>query len=395
MDFHDTPDEAAFRAEVRDFIAREGPKRDESGGDVFAAGMGSANRAWLKKLAARKWIAPAWPVEYGGAGMSVMEQFIFNYELAEARVPRPFGIAVGFIGPTLIVHGTEEQKQKYLPEILGAEVTWCQGYSEPGSGSDLASLQTRASRDGDDYVINGQKIWTTGAQHAKWIMMLARTDPNAPKHKGISYFIADMKSPGITIQPLTNAAGTAEFNQIFFEDVRVPRENMIGQENQGWYLAQTTISFERSSIGAAVSARQSVEDLVAFGKEHVADHLSTLAYNQGARYELLERHVEAGVSQLMSFKIISLQAKEGVAAGHEAAVAKLFNTELNQRIYRTGMKLVGLYGQLDRKTAGPVPPMKGRLKYMYLRTIANTIEGGTSEIQRNVIAQRGLGLPRD
>ncbi len=190
MDFHDTPEEAWFRAEVRQFVQAEAPPRAERvGADPFAM---QGSRDFTRKLAARKWIAPAWPTEYGGAGMSVMEQFIFNSELAEARAPRPFGIAVGFAGPTLIVHGTEEQKQKYLPEILSGEVVWCQGYSEPGAGSDLASIQTRAVKDGDDYVVNGQKIWTSGAQYSKWMILLARTDPDAPKHRGISYFIVDM-----------------------------------------------------------------------------------------------------------------------------------------------------------------------------------------------------------
>jgi alkylation response protein AidB-like acyl-CoA dehydrogenase len=390
MDFRDSPDEAAFRAEVRDFIKREGPESRSA--DMFAMG---ANREWLKKLAARKWIAPAWPVEYGGAGMSVMEQFIFNTELAEARVPRPAGIATGFAGPTLIVHGTEEQKQQYLPEILSGEVVWCQGYSEPGAGSDLAALQTRAVRDGDDYVVNGQKIWTSGAHLAKWMILLARTDPDAPKHKGISYFIVDMKSPGVSVRPLVNMGGSHEFNEVFFEDVRVPRRNLIGEENRGWYLAQTTLSFERSNIGSAVGARQTVEDLVTLAKEQLSSGISTLGHNAQVRSELTERYLEAQVATLMSYKIVSIQAKEGVAPGHEASVAKLFGTELNQRIYRTGMKLVGLYGQVDGKSEAVTAPMGGRIKYMYLRSVANTIEGGTSEIQRNIIATRGLGLPRD
>jgi len=389
MDFHDTKEEAAFRAEVREFVRTEAPKGTDRGTDMFVT-----NKEWTKKLADRRWVVPAWPKEYGGAGLTVMEQFIFNTELAEARAPRVGGIATGFAGPTLVVHGTPEQKAKYLPEIVSGEVVWCQGYSEPGAGSDLASLQTRAVRDGDDYVINGQKIWTSGAQYAKWMILLARTDPDAPKHRGITYFIVDMKSPGLTVRPLINAAYSHEFNEVFFEDVRVPKENIIGDENRGWYLAQTTLSFERSNIGGAVGARQTVEDLVKFARTHQDDHTSTLGHNHALRHELVERFVESGVATMMSFKIVSIQAKEGVAPGHEASVAKLYGTELNQRIYRTGMKVMGLYGQLDAKTEGPPPPMNGRMKYMYLRSIANTIEGGTSEIQRNIIATRGLGLPR-
>jgi len=402
MDFKDTGEEAAFRQEVRTFIKTELPNDLKPGnedrrdsGEMFA--RGPAMREWTKALAARKWIAPAWPAEYGGAGLSVMQQFIFNEEMAEARAPRPGGIATGFAGPTLIVHGTEEQKQKYLPEILTGDVIWCQGYSEPGSGSDLASLQTRAVHDGDDFVVNGQKIWTSGAHASKWMILLARTDPEAPKHRGISYFIVDMKSPGVSVRPLVNMADSHEFNEVFFDSVRVPRENLIGEENRGWYLAQTTLSFERSNIGSAVGARQTVEDLVRFARE-TTNGQSTLPWNDALRTELTDRYIEAGIAQMLSYKIVSMQAKEGVPPGHEASVAKLYGTELNQRIYRTAMKMLGLYGQLDRRTpeaARSWLPQRGRIEYMYLRSIANTIEGGTSEIQRNIIATRGLGLPRD
>jgi alkylation response protein AidB-like acyl-CoA dehydrogenase len=406
MNFKDTPEEAAWRQEVREFIRTELPddlkptaegQRDRrTDGDVF--GRGGAWREWNKRLAAKGWIAPAWPKEYGGAGMSVMQQFIMNEEFAEARAPRPGGIAVGFAGPTIISLGSEEQKRKYLPEILSGEVIWCQGYSEPGAGSDLASLQTRAVRDGDEYVVNGQKIWTSGAHVAKWMILLARTDPDAPKHRGISYFIVDMKSPGITVRPLVNMADSHEFNEVFFDNVRVPRANLIGEENRGWYAAQTTLSFERSNIGSAVGQRQTIEDLVRYAREH-KDGKSTLARNPALRLELADRYVEAQTATMLSYKIISIQAKEGVAPGHEASVAKLFGTELNQRIYRTAMKMLGLYGQLDRRmqkdeAVASYLPLRGRIEYMYLRSVANTIEGGTSEIQRNIVATRGLGLPR-
>jgi alkylation response protein AidB-like acyl-CoA dehydrogenase len=394
MNYNDTPDEAVFRKEVRSFIQKEAPKNIARGGGEGYGGGGSTWDTWVAKLAERGWVAPAWPKEHGGGGMSVMEQFIFNWEMAEARAPRPGGIATGFAGPTLIVHGTEEQKTKFLPEILSGKISWCQGYSEPGAGSDLASLQTRAIRDGDDYVVNGQKIWTSGGHTAKWMILLARTDPEAPKHRGITYFIVDMKSPGLTVRPLINAAGTHEFNEVFFEDVRVPKQHIIGEENRGWYLAQTTLSFERSNIGGAVGARQGVEDLVRLAK---TSKISTLKDNPSVSHELVDRMIEAGVATQMSLKIISIQAKEGVAPGHEASVAKLYGTELNQRIARTALKVWGMYGQVDGKTDTAVledAAMLGRYKYQYLRSTANTIEGGTSEIQRNIIATRGLGLPR-
>ena len=407
MDFKDTPAEAAWRQEVREFIRTQLPEELKPGNEgtrdrrieMGPFGAGEAWKVWNKRLAAKGWIAPAWPREYGGAGMSVMEQFIFNEEMAEARAPRPGGIATGFAGPTIMTLGTEAQKKKYLPEILTGEVLWCQGYSEPGAGSDLASLQTRAVREGDDYVVNGQKIWSSGAHVSKWMILLARTDPDAPKHRGISYFIVDMKSPGVSVRPLVNMADTHEFNEVFFDNVRVPRENLIGEENRGWYAAQTTLSFERSNIGSAVGQRQTVEDLARFARE-TTNGMSTLAWDRALRTELSERYIEAQVALMLSYKIVSIQAKEGVAPGHEASVAKLYGTELNQRIYRTAMKMLGLYGQLNRhlqqnQAVAKYLPLRGRIEYMYLRSVANTIEGGTSEIQRNIIAGRGLGLPRD
>jgi len=390
MDFHDSPEEAAFRKEVRAFVAAEAPKPDTDARPGMQ-GARERNKAWTKKLADKGWVAPAWPKEYGGADMSVMEQFIFNSELAEARAPRIGGIATAFVGPTLIVHGTDEQKEKFLPGILSGEDVWCQGYSEPGAGSDLASLQTRAVRDGDDFVVNGQKIWTSGGHIAKWMILLTRTDVDAPKHRGITYFVADMKAPGVSVRPLVNMAGTHEFNEVFFEDVRIPASHVIGEENRGWYLAQTTLSFERSNIGGAVGARQNVEDYIKFAKE---EPTSTLRNNAALKAELMDRFIEAGVAGVLSLKIVSIQANEGIAPGHEASVAKLYGTELNQRIQRTGLKMVGMYGQLNGKTEGVDVPMNGRITYAYLRSIANTIEGGTSEIQRNIIATRGLGLPR-
>ncbi|HXF50344.1 MAG TPA: acyl-CoA dehydrogenase [Dehalococcoidia bacterium] len=391
MDFRDTPEEAAFRKEVCDFLDRELPdslKNVDPREDPGALREGL--REWRKKLAAKGWIAPAWPKEYGGAGMTVMQQFIMNEEFAEHRAPQVGGMGVSMVGPTLIVHGSEEQKKEHLPRILSGEVQWCQGFSEPGAGSDLASLQTRAVRDGDDYVINGQKIWTSGAQFADWMFMLARTDPEAPKHKGISYFLVDMKSPGITVRPLVNMAGSAAFNEVFFDNVRVPARNLVGEENRGWYIGTTTLDFERSSIGNAVGLRQTIDDLIRYGREHAGDGTSRLLREPSIRLELADRYVEVHVARLMSYRVISMQAK-GLIPNHEASMTKLFTTELSQRIARTAVKLLGLYGQVYGERA----PMRGRFERMYLQTVASTIAGGTSEIQRNIIATRGLGLPRD
>jgi len=394
MDFRDTPEEAAFRQEVREFIAQEAPKLEpgsEFAGDYIE--QFAASVQWFKKLGERRWLAPAWPKEYGGAGMTVLQQFLFNEEIAIARAPRPLHmiISVGMAGPTIIIHGTEEQKKYFLPRILNGEDIWCQGYSEPEAGSDLASLRTRAVRDGDDYIVNGQKIWTSIAHLAKWMILLARTDPDAPKHKGITYFIMDMKSPGVEARPLTNMAGGREFSEVFLENVRVPKSNIIGEENRGWYSAVTTLDFERSAIGSAVGMRQSVEDIVNYAREHETDATSTLAQNPMLRYELADRLVEAEVGRMLSYRVVSLQAK-GLIPNYEASIVKLYNMELNQRIARTGMHVLGMYSQLDRGTKWT--PLRGRIKYMYLRSLGSTIEGGTSEIQRNIIATRGLDLPR-
>jgi len=395
MDFRDTPEEAAFRQEVREFIAREAPKLEQGAGmDVSGyAQVFVQSQGWFKKLGEKGWIAPAWPKEYGGAGMTVMQQFIFNEEMAEARAPRPLHliIGVGMAGPTLIVHGTEEQKKYYLPRILSGEDIWCQGFSEPEAGSDLASLRTRAVKDGDDYIINGQKIWTSVAHLSKWMLLLARTDPDAPKHRGITYFILDMRSPGVEVRPLVNMAGGHEFNEVFFDNVSVPKTNIIGEENRGWYAAMSTLDFERSAIGSAIGLRQTVEDIIRYAREHAEDGSSMLRLNPMLRYELVDRLLETEVGRMLSYRVVSLQSK-GLIPNYEAAVVKLYNMELDQRIARTGMNVLGPYGQLDRGSKWT--PLKGRLKHMYLRSVGSTIETGTSEIQRNIIATRGLGLPR-
>jgi alkylation response protein AidB-like acyl-CoA dehydrogenase len=403
MDFHDSPEDAAFRREVQAFLAAELPKGfgqpkgpAKAQEDSLRSGVDRFGlyKDWMKKLAARGWIAPAWPKEYGGADMSIMQQFIFNEEMAKARAPRPGGIGVGFAGPTIISYGSDEQKRAHLPGILSGEAVWCQGFSEPGSGSDLASLQTKAVKDGDDYIVNGQKIWTTGAQFAHRMILLARTDPEAPKHKGISYFLLDMKSPGVSVQPLVNMAGTSGFSEVFFEDVRIPRKDLLGEENRGWYVATTTLDFERSSIGAAIAQMTQVEDLILFLKERSG---AGVVLHPTVKLELAERSIEAETARLLSYRVVTLQNK-GQVPNHEASTAKLFASELSQRVAETGVRVVGLYGQLDRDREDGATkryaPQNGRLMRAYLNAVSSTIAGGTSEIQRNIVAQRGLGLPK-
>ncbi len=400
MDFRFTPEEEAFRQEVRQFIEQECPP-ELRGGDANPLERLPAMVQWRRKLAEKGWLAPAWPKEYGGAGMTIMQQFIYNLETARLRAPSPMfmaGLGIAVVGPTLILFGNEEQKKTYLPKILSGEHIWCQGFSEPNAGSDLASLQTSAVRDGDEYVINGQKIWTTVAHLAHYMLLLCRTDPNAPKHKGLSYIIVPMKDekgnpyPGVTVQPLLNMAGTHEFNQVFFENVRVPVKNLVGEENQGWYMAVRTLDIERSNIGSAVGQQQNVEDLIRFVQEARGSGQERVSLLPSLRYELAERWVETEISLLLSYRVVTMQNR-GLIPNYEASATKLYSMELNQRIANTGMKVLGLYGQLARGQKWA--PLRGRIEFMYLRSVANTIEGGTSEIQRNVIATRGLGLPRD
>jgi alkylation response protein AidB-like acyl-CoA dehydrogenase len=394
MDFRLTPEEETFRQEVNAFITAECPPSLRGGGG-FSFSNAADYMTWRNKIAGKGWIAPAWPKEYGGASMTVMEQFVYNMETARLRAPAPIyigGLGVAVLGPTILVYGTDEQKQEYIPGILSGKEMWCQGFSEPESGSDLASLKTRAVRDGDDYVINGQKIWTTVAHMAKYMLCLCRTDPDSPKHKGISYFVIPMDTPGVTVRPLINMAGGHEFNEVFFEDVRVPAKNLLGEENRGWYMAVTTLDIERSNIGSAVGQHQSVEDLIAFAREHKDNGVSAVAHNDNVRLDLADRLIEAECSMMLSFRLITMQNR-GLIPNYEASATKLYSMELNQRIATTGLKVLGLYGQLGKGSKWE--PLQGRLQYQYLRSVANTIEGGTTEIQKNIVATRGLGLPRE
>ena len=397
MEFNDTPEEAAWRDEIRGFLAKEYPaelKRGARGEDVEGLFRGpnesSAMTKWRSALGSRGWVAPAWPKEYGGAGLDIKRQFILNEEFAEYGAMNVGGFGVMMLGPTLIVHGTDEQKKEHLPGILNGSVQWCQGWSEPNAGSDVASVQTRAVRDGDDYVINGQKIWTTGAQYADMMYMLARTDPDAPKHRGISYFLLDMKAPGVSVRPLITMAGSATFNEVFFENVRVPVRNRLGEENRGWYIGTTTLDFERSSIGSSVGIRKMIEGVIKFAKEH--PEMAVGAKKRDTQMALADRWIEASVAKLMSYRVISMQ-NAGLVPNHEASMCKLFTSEMQQKIAALGMKLTGQYGMIvgghkDYAQAG-------RYGYNYVNAVSSTIAGGTSEIQRNIMAQRGLGLPRD
>ncbi|MBI2765959.1 MAG: acyl-CoA dehydrogenase family protein [Chloroflexi bacterium] len=391
MRFSDSPELEQWRAAVRGFVdANWRRPGDVTDFDEFneLEGDEARRQRWLDKLAENGWLAPAWPKKYGGADMSVLEQFVLSQELHRAGAPVSRQM-LNLVGPTIMLHGTDEQKAEHLPPMLRGEVAWCQGFSEPGSGSDLASLQTRAVRDGDDYVVNGQKIWTSGAHKADWMFILVRTDPDAPKHRGISYLLLDMKSPGVSVRPLVNLADTHIFNEVFFEDVRVPARNRIGEENRGWYVGTTTLDFERSNIARAVQARKSVDRLAGYVRDRAKGGNPVSA---DYRIEVAERAVETSICELLSFEVVSVQARGGVP-NMEASMNKMYGSELSQRLAYTEMHVTGMAGQYRRAT-GLAAEHRIQAASDYMTTVPATIAAGTSEIQRNIIATRGLGLPR-
>ena len=380
MDFAFTQAEQALRQEIRAFL-QSAPTGEQANEDA-------PNLALERALAANGWLTMAWPREYGGRGAGQMEQLIFKEELFQAGGAFDF-LGVQLAGPTIMVHGTEEQKRLHLPRIAAAQVRWCQGFSEPGAGSDLASLQTRAVRDGDDFVINGQKIWTSNAHHADWILLLTRTDPEAPKHRGISMFVVDMKTPGISIRPLVQMTGVHGFNEVFFEDVRVPASNMIGEPNRGWYAATTTLDFERSGIERNLVARRDWERIVGLLRSE-AIRPALAARPKVWRHQLADLFIAVEAGQWMARRVAYLQGR-GLVPNYEASMSKTFNSELGQRIADFGVNVLGLPGQLRGSSYAPAG---GAPAFRFLDARRLTIGQGTSEINRNIIATRGLGLPR-
>jgi alkylation response protein AidB-like acyl-CoA dehydrogenase len=411
VNWDDTPQEAAFREEVRAFVRDRFPAsyRPDPGGEQslepedvrgysWAADRDSDDperrdgaRAWARALAERGWIAPHWPAEYGGAGLSALEEFILHEELMRARVPTVNGIGAFLLGPTLLVHGTEEQKAAHLPGIARGEVTWAQGFSEPGAGSDLASLRTRAVRDGDAYVVDGQKVWTSLGQHADWLFVLVRTDPGAePKHRGITFLLVDVTLPGVTVRPITDLRGAEPFCEIFFDGVRVPVACRVGEENRGWYVAMSALGFERAGIGATIKYEQALHDLVGYLRSEEGRGLARTDRGAAYRREIARRHTEIRVLYNLARYTVSVQAAGG-EPGFEASVNQLFSAELHQRLARTGARAFGRSGTLWERAGAP---LNAAFAHMRRDAVAATFLGGASEIQRNVIATRGLHLPR-
>ncbi len=383
MDFAYSPEEEAFRQEVEAFLKVE--LRDpEDGEDAW-----EVRRTFIKKLAAKGWLTLAWPEEWGGKGAGHMMQLAYNEAVAYYDAPAN-DIGSDRVGPTIMLYGTEEQKQRYLPPIVSGDAVWCQGFSEPEAGSDLASLQMRATEDGDEFVINGSKIWTSFAHKADAIILLARTDPDAPKHRGISYFLVDMDTPGVTVRPLVDMIGRHQFNEVFVEDVRVPRETLLGEKNRGWYIATATLDFERSGIQRVIGSMRSYDMLVAYANETKRNG-RPLSANAQVRAKLADLKIEFEVGRMLSYRVAWMQS-QSIVPNYEASVSKMYGSELAQRLANAGVRIMGLGGQLA--PGSPWAPLLGRFEELYIASSALTVAAGTSEIQRNIIAGRGLGLPR-
>ena len=389
MKFRFSDEDEAFRREVVDFIEAELPWdwRNYEIDSEEPAGLELVQQ-FKKKLADKGWLTRAWPKEYGGSEASHMQQLIFGVEMAYRGIPVDDG-GVSMVGPVIMMSGTEEQKRFFLPGISRAEITWCQGYSEPDSGSDLASVQTRAVEDGDDFVVTGSKIWNGAHSGAGWMFMLVRTDPDAPKHRGISFLVAEMDVPGVKIERIPCMWGD-DRSLVTFDGARVPKSGLIGEKNMGWYVGATLLDLERSGAGYSARAARLMEDLIDFCKENRRDG-RTLAEDPLLRFRLAQTAADIESARLIAYNVAWMQSN-GLIPNKEASIAKLVGSEVLQTVYVLGMQVLGMYGQLDPESKWA--PIRGRFEKGYMLVGANTVAAGTSEIQRNIIATRGLGLPR-
>ncbi len=391
MEFGFSEEEDAFRAELRDFIDRELPAWWR-GMFVDDARAIPETRRFCQKLAARGWLTMSWPRAYGGADASVWKQAILREEMWAHDEPRgPQYMNLNYIGPCIMRFGSEAQKQRFLPPMAAGDVVWTQGFSEPNAGSDLASLTTRADAQGDVFVVNGQKTWNSYADApADWCFLLARTDPTAPRHAGLSLLLVDMRTPGIRVRPIDSMAGPHELNEIFFDDVRVPRANLLGQQNQGWEIVTAGLTFERVGIARYARAGRAIELLVEYAREHVADG-QPLSHDPHVRRLLADLRCRYEAARLLSYRVISLQA-EGEIPTVAAAVARLHNTQLEQLAGHVGLEILGAPGLLTHDD--DAAPLRGFIYRQWVRNIPTTVAAGTLEVQKNIIARRGLGLPK-
>jgi len=393
MDLNLTAEEKQFRDELRSWLEANVPKDWSEWREKPIEESFPYLKAWQRKLYEGGWAAVSWPKEYGGRGASLMQQSIFWEEMSRVEAPpMANSLGLGLIGPTIIAYGTDAQKKQFIPKILSAEEIWCQGFSEPNAGSDLASLQTQARLDGDNYVVNGQKVWTSYGWVGDWCELVVRTDANVPKHKGLTVLLIDMKSPGVEVRPLRQMTGESEFGEIFFRDVRVPKENVLGNVNDGWNVAVSTLMYERGSYGARLHLifKRNIGRLIELAHTFQKNG-RTAAQDPLIRQKLAQCYAEIEVMRLNQMRAFSRITATGVP-GPEGSIQKIFWSELNQRVQQVAQELLGPYGQLQ--AGDPLAPDKGIWAYGYLRTRGNTIEAGTSEVQRNIIGHFVLGLPR-
>ena len=398
MELRWTEEERHFRQEVRDFINRELPKETR---DRMIRGKSPTKAQvveWQQKLNARGWAAPEWPKEYGGPGWTMAQRYIFREELMLAPAPSPLGFNINMCGPVIIAFGTEEQKRRFLPRMLNLDDWWCQGFSEPGAGSDLAGLKTRAVLEGDHWVVNGQKTWTTLAQHADWIFLLVRTDPNAKKQEGISFLLVDMKTPGITVRPIITIEGGHEVNEVFFDDVKVPKENLVGQVNRGWDCAKYLLGNERFGQARVGASRERIRRLKKIAAETDLDG-RPLIEDPAFRQRVAEIEVELQALEMTVMRVIANEKRRGNKPDPATSVLKIKGTEIQQGVSELLMKAAGPYAWIDGDPEAEgsndldlAPDWAFGLAGTYFNWRKQSIYGGSNEIQRNIMAKAFLGL---
>lgn len=401
MDLAFTPEDLAFRDEVRAFI-------DEAFDDDLREQMALTRNGylpkepqlrWQKRLAERGWLAPNWPEEYGGPGWTATQKYIYDTEMAAAGAPGVIPFGPRMVAPVIMKFGTPEQKAKYLPDILASNVWWCQGYSEPGAGSDLAALKTKAVRDGDDYIVNGQKIWTSYAHEADWIFCLVRTDDSGKKQEGISFLLIDMTTPGIEVKPIISIAGLHHLNEVFFTDVRVPAANLIGDENKGWTYAKFLLVNERTGIAGVPESKKKVSSIKEIARAERSGGNGALWDDVGFRRKLGEIEIKLTALEYTNLRVLA-DVAAGKEAGPKSSMLKIVGTEVQQSLAELAVEALGHYAQADQRphllglsNEGPVgPDYAANVVSPYLTGRAATIYGGSNEIQRNVIAKAVLGL---
>ncbi|HKS40889.1 MAG TPA: acyl-CoA dehydrogenase [Blastocatellia bacterium] len=396
MDLNLTPQEQQFRDEFRAWLESNIPadwQAYESRDEESSRERFEFLRAWQKKMFEAGWVGIHWPKEYGGRGVTLIEQAVFIEEMARAQAPPLINVlGLSLLGPTLINYGTEEQKKRFLSNILSADEIWCQGYSEPNAGSDLAALRSEAVLDGDHFIVNGQKTWTSFGHYADFCFAVVRTDPDAPKHKGLTYMLIDMHSPGVRLRPLKQMTGESEFNEVFFENVKVPVENVVGRVNDGWNIAIATLMFERGTLGASlqITFKRQIERLIELSHK-LTRNGRPASEDSLIRQKLAQMYTEIEIFRMNQMRTLTRMSKTGVP-GPEGSIQKIFWSEMNQRMQQVAMEMLGPYGQLTRE--GDYAVDHGQWAHAYLRSRGNTIEAGTSEIQRNIIGHFVLGLPK-